>query len=266
MRQNTVRAALREGKAQVGTWLSLSSPMAARYMARVGFDWITLDIEHSPASWETAALIFGAVADAGNIPLARVPSISHENAKRALDAGAFGIVFPMCLSADEASEAVAACRYPPAGRRSVGGGMHSLNFSAPVSEYYRSANEEILVIVQIEHITAVERCEEICSVPGLDAIFVGPNDLLSSMGQTPAMESDHPDFVAALRHVRETASRLGVAPGIHVANGEAAQRFMADGWKFIAVSSDLGFMTQAAVEEARKALGDGAQGGGIARY
>src|SRR5215470_19097807 len=102
MRMNTVKAALREGRSQVGTWLSLASPMAARFMARTGFDWLTLDIEHSPANWETAAQVFGAIADAGGIPLARVPSITHENAKRTLDAGSYGIVFPMCCSREEA--------------------------------------------------------------------------------------------------------------------------------------------------------------------
>src|SRR5580658_7633198 len=128
MRSNPVKAALAEGRAQVGTWLSLASPIAARYMARTGFHWLTLDIEHSPVNWETASLIFGSIADAGGVPLARVPFTSLENVKRCLDAGAFGIVFPMCNSVEEAELAVASCKYPPEGRRSVGGGLHSLNF------------------------------------------------------------------------------------------------------------------------------------------
>src|SRR5436853_6405002 len=113
MRTNTVKAALRDGKAQVGTWLSLASPMAARFMARSGFHWLTVDVEHSPVNWETAAQMFAAVADAGCIPLARVPANSLENVKRALDAGAYGVIFPMCCSRQEAEDAVAACKYPP---------------------------------------------------------------------------------------------------------------------------------------------------------
>ena len=101
------RAALKAGKPQVGTWLSLASPMAARFMARTGFDWLTVDIEHSPVNWESAAQMFGAIADAGCVPLARVPSITHENAKRVLDAGGYGIVFPMCCTREEAELAVA---------------------------------------------------------------------------------------------------------------------------------------------------------------
>ncbi len=264
MKRNTVRAALREGRPQIGTWLSLASPIAARFMARAGFDWLNLDIEHSPANWETAATIFGSIADAGGIPLARVPINSFENVKRALDAGAFGIVFPMCCTAEEAQRAVAACRYPPAGQRSVGGGMHALNFASTSGEYYARANEEILVMVQIEHVLGVENCEAICSTPGVDGVFVGPNDLLASMHKTPAMETDDPEFVAALKHIRETAQRCGVASGIHVADAAAARRRVDEGWQFIAISSELGFMMQAALATAGEAIGTTAAA--VARY
>jgi len=245
MRTNTVKAALRAGQAQVGTWLSLGSPLAARYMAQVGFDWLNVDIEHSATTWEQAALMFGAIADAGGVPLARVPFNSLENAKRALDNGAFGIVFPMCCSVEEAKAAVSACKYPPAGERSVGGSLHALNFRCSPAEYYARANDEILVIVQAEHIQAVEDADAIFSVPGIDAIFVGPNDLLSSMHKTPAMDTNDPQFVEALRHIRETAKKHGVAPGIHVANAEAAKRRIEEGWQFVAVGSEVAFMQQA---------------------
>ena len=266
MKTNPVKSALREGRAQVGTWLSLASPLAARYMARAGYQWLTLDIEHSPANWETAALVFGAIADAGGVPLARVPANSLENAKRVLDAGAYGIVFPMCCSREEAEEAVAACKYPPAGRRSVGGGLHMLNFDTSAAEYYRRANDEILVIVQAEHISAVENADAICSVPGIDGIFVGPNDLLSSMGRTPAMETDDPAFVDALRHLRETAIRHGIAPGIHVADAPAARRRIEEGWRFIAIASELAFMVQGALATAQAAVPGAAVETGSPRY
>ena len=246
MRSNTVRAALRRQSPQFGTWLTLASPLAARFMARAGFDWLTLDLEHSTVNMETADTIFGAIADAGGIPLARVPANSPENAKRVLDAGAFGVIFPMCCSAEEAGRAVAACRYPPGGSRSVGGGTHALNFGGSPREYYARANEEILVIVQIEHIAGVENCEAICSTQGVDAVFIGPNDLLSSMGRTPEMETEDREFVEALQHVRETAARCGIASGIHTANSEAAARRAAEGFHFIAIGSEMSFMVDAA--------------------
>jgi 4-hydroxy-2-oxoheptanedioate aldolase len=254
MRTNSVKAALRRGEPQVGTWLSLASPMAARFMAHAGFHWLTVDIEHSPANWETAAAMFGAIADAGSVPLVRVPSITHENVKRALDAGAYGIVFPMCCTREEAEIAVAACKYPPTGNRSVGGGLHTLNFDTNPGEYFRRANDEILVLVQAEHIAAVENADDIFSVPGLDGIFVGPNDLLASMGKTPAMETDDPAFVDALRHIRETAVKYGIAPGLHVADAEAATRRIAEGWRFIAIGSELAFMTQGARATVQSAI------------
>lgn len=266
MRTNSVKRALKEGKAQVGTWLSLVSPFAARFMARAGFHWLTLDIEHSPVDWETAAAIFGAVADAGCVPLARVPAIRHDYVKRALDAGAYGIVFPMCCSADEAQEAVSACKYPPYGRRSVGGGLHTLNFDALASEYYARANDEILVIIQAEHYLAVEQCEEIFAVPGLDAMFVGPNDLLASMGKTPAMETDDPEFVAALNRLREAAVRNGIAPGLHTADAQMALRRIREGWRFVAISSELGFMMTEAARTVKAAIGEGPREGVSPRY
>lgn len=264
MRTNEVKAALKEGKAQVGTWLSLASPIAARFLARSGFPWLTLDMEHSPANWETAATIFGAIADAGGVPLVRVPSNTHENVKRALDAGAYGIVFPMCNTVEEAEQAVAACKYPPVGRRSVGGGLHTLNFGTTASEYYRRANDEILVIVQAEHVQAIENCDAIARVPGVDGIFVGPNDLLASMHKTPVMETDDPQFVEALAHVLATTKRHGIAPGIHVADADAAKRRIAEGWQFIAITSELGFMLQAATATAQYLFGE--TGETTARY
>jgi 4-hydroxy-2-oxoheptanedioate aldolase len=265
MRTNTVKASLEAGRPQIGTWLSLASPLAARYMARTGFDWLTLDIEHSPVDWQATAMIFGAIADAGGIPLARVPYTSLENVKRCLDAGAFGIIFPMCNSVEEAELAVASCKYPPVGRRSVGGGLHALNFATTPGEYYKKANDEILVVVQSEHIDAVERADDILAVPGIDAVFVGPNDLLASMGKTPAMETDDPAFVEALRHVRETALKHGVAPGLHVADAPMAQRRLAEGWKFIAIASELGFMLEAATAVAATVIPTAATAP-VARY
>ena len=260
MRKNPVKESLSQGRVQVGTWLSLASPFAARYMARTGFHWLTLDIEHSPVNWESAAMIFGSIADAGGVPLARVPFTNLENVKRCLDAGAYGIVFPMCNSVEEAELAVASCKYPPMGQRSVGGGFHALNFECSPAEYYRRANDEILVVIQAEHVLAVERADAILAVPGVDAVFVGPNDLLASMGKTPAMETDDPAFVEALRHVRESAVKHGVAPGLHVADAPMARRRIAEGWRFIAVSSELGFMLQAAAETASAVIGkDAAQ-------
>src|SRR6195256_556092 len=181
MRPNPVKRALKAGQPSVGTWLSLGSITASRFMARCGFAWLTVDVEHSLVDWETATHIFASVADAGCIALARVPANRHDHIKRVLDNGAQGVVVPMVNSRDEAEAAVSAMLYPPAGTRSVGGSVHALNFHTTAPDYYAHANEELLVVLQCEHIQAVENADAIFSVPGIDAIFVGPNDLAASM-------------------------------------------------------------------------------------
>src|SRR2546429_6246151 len=130
MRPNPVKRALREGKIAVGTWLSLGSITAARFMAHAGFAWLTVDIEHSLVDWETATHMFATIADAGCIALARVPSNRHDHIKRVLDNGAHGVVVPMVNSREEAEAAVTAMMYPPVGNRSVGGSDHAFNFGA----------------------------------------------------------------------------------------------------------------------------------------
>ena len=249
MRTNHVKAALRAGRASIGTWLSLPDPFAAGFLAPAGFDWLNVDMEHSPTNWETAALIFAAVARGGAVPLIRVPWNSGENIKRALDNGAWGIVVPMVNSRAEAEAAVAAATYPLRGNRSVGGGLHALGFETDSATYYSRADDEILVVIQAEHIQAVEQADDILSVPGIDAVFIGPNDLSASMGIPPAMESDDPRVVEAIDHVRKTAQKHNVAPGIHVGSAAAANQRLEEGFRFIALASELRLMQAAAQSE-----------------
>src|SRR6202030_3755936 len=144
MRANPGKQALKAGPPSVGTWLSLGSITATRFMARAGFAWLTVDIEHSWVDWETATHMFAAIADAGCTALARVPANRHDHIKRVLDNGAMGVVVPMVNTRAEAEAAVAACLYPPAGNRSVGGSVHAFNFGTTVNDYFAHANEELL--------------------------------------------------------------------------------------------------------------------------
>src|SRR5262245_3252342 len=148
MRPNAVKSTLKAGLPSVGTWLSLASITAARFMARAGFGWLTVDIEHSLVDWETATHMFASIADAGCVALARVPSNRHDHIKRVLDNGAHGIVVPMVNSRAEAQDAVAAALYPPAGNRSVGGSVHAMNFGTTAPDYFAHANEELLLVLQ----------------------------------------------------------------------------------------------------------------------
>src|SRR6266478_6048366 len=147
MRKNPVKQALKAGKPSIGTWLSLGNITAARFLARAGFAWLTVDIEHSLVDWETAAHIFASVADAGCVALARVPANRHDHIKRVLDNGAHGVVVPMVNSRQEAEDAVSAMLYPPRGTRSVGGSVHALNFGGTAADYFAKANDELLVVL-----------------------------------------------------------------------------------------------------------------------
>jgi 4-hydroxy-2-oxoheptanedioate aldolase len=264
MKTNYVRAKLKRGEPSVGTWLTLPDPVAAQLMARTGFDWLTVELEHTPVTFETAAQSFAIISACGCVPLARVPWNTGENIKRVLDTGAWGIVVPMVNSRAEAAAVVSAARYPPAGQRSIGGQLHAANFETDPATYYAKANDEILVVIMAEHVRAVEAADDILSVPGLDAVFVGPNDLLNSMGQPPAFDSDDPQFTDAVQHVLKTAQRRGVPAGIHVLDAAQAQRRIAEGFQFIAISSEAGLMLTKA-RETTMALGLGA-GHVVAKY
>jgi 4-hydroxy-2-oxoheptanedioate aldolase len=265
MRKNSVKQALKAGNPSVGTWLSLGNITAARFLARAGFAWLTVDIEHSLVDWETATHIFASVADAGCTALARVPANRHDHIKRVLDIGAHGIVVPMVNSREEAQAAVAATKYPPIGNRSVGGAVHALNFDATANEYYARANDEILVVLQCEHITAVENADAIFSVPGIDAIFVGPNDLAASMrspdGKPPSGEAT----TQVMKRILEACRRNKVAPGLHCGSAEEARLRIDEGWQFIAVASELRMMLNAADEVVRE-IGLGKEMGEMAKY
>ncbi len=265
MRTNSVRHRLRKGDVTYGTWLTLPDPFAARLLASSGFDWITVELEHTPTTFETAALSYALIAAGDCVPLARVPVNSVENIKRVLDTGAWGVIVPMVNSRAEAEAVVAAARFPPLGRRSVGGQLNSASFGADQATYRRAANDEILVIVMIEHVAAVADAEAIITTPGIDAIFIGPNDLLNSMGQMPAFESDNPEFAGAVARVRELCQRHRVPVGIHVISPEAAKRRAAEGFQFIALGSDAGFMLGKA-HEITRALGLAKSTGATVKY
>ena len=265
MKTNPVKQKLRSGKPSFGTWLSLGDLYATRVLARLGFDWLTLDIEHGAIDWSRAATIFAAVADAGCVPLARVPEGSHHYIKRVLDAGAWGIVVPMVDTVEQARLAIAAAKYPPQGNRSVGGGMHAMNFGAEAGEYYQHANDEILVVLQTESPTGVDNAEAIYSLPGCDAIFIGPQDLRFQMRKPDGTFPTADEHEAMVQRVIAAGKKVGTPTGIHTMDVPSALARAQQGMQFLAVGSDLRMMTQMAQETIRALLpAEGARD--LARY
>ncbi len=242
MKKNPVKAALQRGEPQVGTWLSFAQIPVTR------FPWLTVDMEHSPINWETAAWNFSTIADAGCVPLARVPRGDHDLIKRVLDAGAMGIIVPMVNTVEEAKAAIAAAKYPPTGNRSVGGAFHCLNYDASAGDYFAQANDEILVILQTESPEGVKNAEEIYSLPGCDAIFVGPNDLKFQMRGPDGVDPTKEEHEAMLQKVLEIGKKVGTPVGVHVLTVEDVNQRIEEGWQFLAIGSELKMM----VDEAQR--------------
>ena len=250
MRPNHVKRRLQSGEPSVGTWLALPSPEAAEYVATLPFDWLVVDTEHNAIDIRTLSQMFGVIAPAGIAPMVRIPWNSPENFKRVLDAGAWGVVVPMVNSREEAEMAAEATRFPPKGKRSVGGSMPAVRFGTTGGDYLKNADDEILLVLQIEHIDGVEHADEILSVPGVDACFIGPNDLAASMGigLGVPLESDNERLNEAIAEIRAACVRNQVAPGIHTSGAAGVNQRIAEGFQFLAMASELKYL-QAGLKE-----------------
>jgi len=243
VKKNRVKELWRQGEATVGTWLVLGSPLVAEIIASMGFDWVVIDTEHGAIDIGATQSIIQAINTTSAVPMVRVPWNDPIVIKRALDAGAYGLVIPMVNSREEAERAVQATRYPPLGIRSYGGPRARLYGGA---SYFEHANEEIALIVQIEHIEAVNHIDEILSVKGIDGFFIGPSDLAISMGLKPGMDQTDPRHVEAVNKVLASGKRHGLPGGIHVGSPEAVNERIAQGCQFIALASDERFLRSAA--------------------
>jgi 4-hydroxy-2-oxoheptanedioate aldolase len=248
MKTNFVKRKLRDGQPTFGTWLSLDNFHSARVLSRIGFDWLTLDLEHSAIDWRETATIVATIADAGCVPLVRVPEGSHHYLKRALDAGAWGIVVPMVNTPEQARAVIAATKYPPLGNRSAGGGMHALSFGATADEYYERANDEILVVLQTESPEGVENADAIYSLPGCDAIFVGPFDLGFNLRTADGRRPTPAEREAMVQRVIAAGKRTGTPTGIHCLEPDDALERARQGMQFLAVGSELRMLATRAAE------------------
>ncbi len=257
MRTNHVKAALARGETTLGAWLTLPTSFSARLIARQGFDWLMIDTEHAPIDLTRLVEMVGAVADShGPAPIVRVASNTAENIKRALDSGAWGVLVPMVNTAAEARAVVMAAKYPPQGARSIGGFFAPLGFDATRADYATQANSEIIVAIQLESKEAVENCDEILAVPGLDLAFVGPNDLHASLGLAPRSESDEPLFLNALERIKKVAARHNVPLGMFTSGGQAARQRAEEGFRFISVTSDVAALEAGLTTHLKAARGE----------
>ena len=230
--KNTLKEKLNQGKPVFGTFIVTNGLDNAEIIAHTGADCIMIDGEHGSMDLETAGRMVSIIRNTNTVPLLRVATNDIALVKRGLDTGAHGIMIPLINTKEEAEKAVQFSKYPPVGIRGMGLGRAVLFGAAAdeYSDYFARANDEVLLIVQIEHYTAVENIDEILSVPGIDIAFIGPMDLSTSMGLQGQLS--HPDVVKNCMKVIESCKRHNVIPGTMTWT-KAMKQHMNMGFKFL---------------------------------
>jgi 4-hydroxy-2-oxoheptanedioate aldolase len=243
MPTNPFLAAIREGRPQIGLWVSLSSNYAAEVVAGAHFDWLLVDMEHAPSDMGTVLGQLQAIAPHGSTAIVRPPWNDTVMVKRLLDMGAPGLLFPMVQSVAEAEQAVAACRYPPNGVRGVAGSIRANNFGR-IGDYFAKADDEVAVIVQVETQSAVAQALEIGQMDGVDGVFFGPADIAADMGLLGKHMSDEVwDLIlTAARKLMD----VGIPVGTLVTDPAFAQKLLAEGFTFVACGTDTNLLAKGA--------------------
>ena len=244
----TLRAKLETGRSVAGAFLGLRSPDAAEMLSQAGFDFLLIDAEHSNIGPETTLEMLRAIDRGRAAPLVRLAETSAANVQWALDGGAEGILFPRIRTADEVKEAVALCRYPPDGIRGLGPGRAG-GYGVNMLDYAATANREIMVMIQVETVEAVENIEEIAAVPGVDLLFIGPGDLSQVLGFPGEMH--HPRILEIGKQVMSVCLKNSVHFGILALQEDPLGYWRQQGAQFFAIGTDALYLAQAC----RRSLG-----------
>jgi 2-keto-3-deoxy-L-rhamnonate aldolase RhmA len=241
MMKESLKDKIRNKKLTFGSWISISSPIVAEVMAQSGFDWLVIDIEHSVISISQVQNLIQIIELSGVTPLVRISENNSTLIKRCMDAGSHGIIVPMVNSKDDAIKAVNSIKYPPIGKRGVGL-ARAQKYGFGFEEYKKWVEKESIVIVQIEHIDAVNNFESIMAVDGVDGFIIGPYDLSASIGKPGDFECS--EVKEALHQVEYLSKKLNIASGFHVINPslDIIKSKINEGYTFIAISIDTIFL------------------------
>lgn len=255
----SLRSRLASRAPQFGCWLSLASPYSAEALSQAGFDFLVVDMEHSPADTSDTIGLLQAIGNGTAIPVVRVTENRTALVKRAMDAGAPNIIFPAVNDAGEARRAAHAMRYPQivdgrnnGGQRGVAGIVRAARYGLE-ADYLARANDAAYTIVQIETAAGLGHVEEIAAVDGVDALFVGPADLAANLGHLG--RADHADVQTAIARVLEIARKHGKAAGIFSTTAESARAAAVQGFTLIAVAADLTWLMRGASDALAAARG-----------
>ena len=245
MPRNRFKHAIASDQLPIGTWLVSGAPSTAEAMGCAGFDFVVLDMEHTPVDMAQMVGILRTIEGTPAGVLTRLPWNDMVTVKRVLDAGAQSLMFPFIQNADDAKRAVAYTRYPPDGVRGVAA-VHRASRQGTVANYHRNAAAELCVVAQIETFSALAELPAIAAVPGIDSLFIGPADLSASMGQLG--NAAHPEVLAKLAEGAAACKRAGKPVGIVGPTPEVVARYVEFGFTWVAIASDVGMMVGRAQE------------------
>jgi len=243
MRANKIREIWNTGGAVVNGWLAIPSVISAETMAHQGWDSLCVDTQHGVVDYQDAVGMFAAISTTDVVPIARVNWLDPGIIMKMLDAGAYGIICPMISTPDQAEKFIGACRYPPRGYRSFGP-IRALLYGGP--DYAKHANDTVIPFAMIETAEALDNLDEILSVEGLDAIYVGPADLSLALGCTPKLDQTEKPVVEAIDLIVRKAREHGVVAGLHNGSPEYAVKMIENGYQFVSIQSDSRLMATAA--------------------
>lgn len=251
MRRNPVRARWAQGRPASNLWIDIAWPVTVEALGKLGYDSFTVDLQHSLIDRGCLVPLFQAISLGNGAPMVRVSQNDPGEIAFALDAGAYGVILPTVESAEECGRFVAACLYPPRGIRSWGptrGVMYG------GSDYFEAHDREILKIALIETAKGIENLDAIAATPGLDMIYLGPNDLGVSYGAKPSYTPNHPKVDEAMDRVVEAARKHSLAAGMHAASKEVARSAASKGYNFLSLGYASKIMMGAAAQVLNDAL------------
>ncbi|KAL1302872.1 hypothetical protein AAFC00_003200 [Neodothiora populina] len=256
---NRLQNALRKGGPTFGAWQMFPGSNLSRTLARCGPDWICVDTEHGNISDDHMHECVAAIAACGVSPIVRVAANEAWMVKRALDAGAHGVIVPLIHTADDAKKVVSSTKFPPLGTRGFGSpfAMEKFHSSTPISqgEYLTQANDAIVTVVQIETKEALANIHEIAAVPGVDSLLIGPFDLGNNLGFPILQGKMHEELKRAIDTIHEAAKKAGKTTGIYCTSGEQAQEYADRGFDMISAVTDVAALAGACNAALSKAKG-----------
>ncbi|KAG1860905.1 Pyruvate/Phosphoenolpyruvate kinase-like domain-containing protein [Suillus subluteus] len=276
MTTHALLQAFKASKPAFGAWITMPGVLNARAVAQASphLSWVMIDCEHGltslqPGAAESIQAITGLGPNAPS-PLVRIPATGFSNStswqiKYALDAGARGVLVPMVSTAEKAREIVADSRFPPGGRRGFGSPFTHGTWDVNAAEYLNSANDNVVVMIQIETKEGVKNVEAIAAVDGIDCLFIGPYDLSLCLGYPPPSPDPHPDVESVIQYILEAAHKKGKKCAIYCTSGKQSLKRAEEGFDIINVTSDIGAMTESLAASLTAAVG-GESGAAAFRY